>query len=121
MKLSIINGTWNLQSLDGTVHLTVQPRRASDGAATNVTLRAEPMPALVIHPESILDASPVEAWVWNGSTVEAHRIISRVMKAVRIRLDPGGRESARVRAWRERVLSSLFPGSSSAEGVSQQA
>lgn len=121
MKLSIINGTWSLQSLDGYVHLTVLPRRAPGAGTTEVTLRAEPMPALAIRPEEILDGSPVQAWVWDGSTEAAHRIIPNVMKAVRVRLTRSAPDSQRGQRWREGVLASLFPGTAAAPGMTRQA
>lgn len=121
MKLSIINGTWNLQSLDGYVLVTVLPRRALGAAATEVSLRAEPMPALAIRPEEILDGPPAQAWVWDGSTDAAHRIIPDVMKAVRMRLTRSTPDGERVRRWREQVLESLFPGAAAAAALTRQA
>lgn len=121
MKLSIVDGIWQLQSIDGSVFLTVFPRRGLETAATEVTLRSEPMPALVIHPEGILEESPVQAWVWDGSTAAAHRIIPEIMSAIRARLTRSAPEAHRVRAWRERVLHSLFPDARLTAGLTRRA
>lgn len=110
MKLSIINGTWNLQSLDGHVQLMVLPRRSADAAATQVTLRAEPMPALVFDPEKILVNAPVQAWVWDGSNDGARRIIPQLMSAVRSKLERSAAGQSRANIWRRGVIASLFPG-----------
>lgn len=110
MKLSIVNGVWILQSMDGVVRLSVLPRRALDAAATQVTLIAEPMPALVFHPEQHLGETPMEAWVWDGSPEAARRIAPHIMSAVHARLSPPA-ASTRAQAWRRTVLGSLFPGS----------
>lgn len=121
MKLSIINGTWNLQSLDGSVQLLVLPRRSADASATHITLRAEPMPALVIDPEEILVDTSVQAWVWDGSQEGARKIIPQMMLAIRSRLERPGSSSPRVTAWRTRVLESLFPESVIHEQLSSRA
>lgn len=109
MKLSIINGAWNLQSLDGYVQLLVLPRRSAEAAATQVTLRAEPMPALVFDPETLLVDSPAQAWVWDGSQEGARRIIPQLMSAVRSKLERSAAAPSRAGDWRREVLASLFP------------
>ncbi len=118
MKLSIVNGVWNLQSLDGAVRLSVLPRRSSEAAATQVTLIAEPMPALRIYPEEHLAEMSVQAWVWDGSPEAAHRIAPHVMAAVRARLAPAA-ATERAQAWRQNVLRSLFPSAVGEAGFSK--
>jgi hypothetical protein len=112
MKLSIHTGIWNIQSLDGTVHVLVYPRRALEGAATKVVLRAEPMPALVLEPEGLHGSGPVEGWVWDGSPAAARAIVPQILAAIRQRLSATTAATPRARQWRARVVASLFPGAS---------
>jgi len=113
MKLSIHTGTWNIQSLDGSVHVLVYPRRALEGAATKVILRAEPMPALVLEPEALHGAGPVEGWVWDGSPATAKAIVPKILVAIRQRLSATSAGTPRGRQWRARVVASLFLGANS--------
>lgn len=112
MLFSIDEGRWYVDSDDQRVRIVIQPRRSVDGNATQLKLRAEPMPLLELKPETLGAPAPAAAWVWNGTPEHARDLVLRMLGDLRSYLTPVESHSRPVRQWRAGVLNSLFKDSS---------
>ena len=116
MQFMIDGGRWVVNSDDLQVNIKIRPRRSLAGGATELTLRAAPMPLMTLLPEGFPGAESAPAWVWDGSPQNAREIVVRILEGLKIHLAPEAARSSTSKRWRTMVLASLFkPASGSQE------
>lgn len=119
MQFMIEGGRWVVNSDDLLVNIKIRPRRSLSGGATELTLRAAPMPLMTLHPEEFPGAESAAAWVWDGSPKSAREIVVRILEGLKVHLAPEAARSGPSRRWRTMVLASLFKPAPEAAAESQ--
>lgn len=104
----IDGGRWVVNSDDLQVNIKIRPRRSLGGGATELTLRAAPMPLMTLQPEGFPGAESAAAWVWDGSPQSAREIVVRILEGLKVHLAPEAARSGPSKRWRTMVLASLF-------------